>query len=146
MIVIFAFALIVFGPRRLPEIARTIGRSLGQFRRAASDLRETVEREVHADELRSSMEQVKETARQVSNVSDTVRRATALPSDLDKPSAALEKPAATTPATSAVSDHVSLTSREESAASEPARAETEPERQLTADVARDDSDAPVEPS
>src|SRR5262245_43271248 len=39
MIVIFVIALIVLGPKRLPELARTLGRTLAEFRRTASDLR-----------------------------------------------------------------------------------------------------------
>jgi len=53
--VIFVFVLLVFGPRRLPEIARTAGRALAHFRRASAELRETVEREIQADELKRSI-------------------------------------------------------------------------------------------
>jgi sec-independent protein translocase protein TatA len=43
LIVILLLALLVFGPKRLPEIGRTIGRSLTEFRRASSDLRRELE-------------------------------------------------------------------------------------------------------
>lgn len=39
MIVILVIALIVFGPKRLPEIGRTVGKSLREFRRASQDLK-----------------------------------------------------------------------------------------------------------
>ena len=39
LIVIFAIGLIVLGPKRLPELARTLGRTLAEFRRASTDLR-----------------------------------------------------------------------------------------------------------
>ena len=39
MIVIAVIALVVLGPKRLPELARTLGRTLGEFRRSATDLR-----------------------------------------------------------------------------------------------------------
>ena len=39
-----AICFLLFGPRRLPEIARTIGRTLEKFRRAAADFREQIER------------------------------------------------------------------------------------------------------
>lgn len=38
--VILVIALLVFGPKRLPELARQMGRAMGEFRRASSDLRE----------------------------------------------------------------------------------------------------------
>jgi TatA/E family protein of Tat protein translocase len=46
LIVILIVALIVFGPKRLPEIGRTLGRSLNEFRRASNDLRRELEMEV----------------------------------------------------------------------------------------------------
>jgi sec-independent protein translocase protein TatB len=39
MVVIAVIALVVLGPKRLPELARTLGRTLGEFRRSATDLR-----------------------------------------------------------------------------------------------------------
>jgi TatA/E family protein of Tat protein translocase len=52
LILIFAVALIVFGPRRLPEIGRTLGKALGEFKKASDELKSTIEREVRADELK----------------------------------------------------------------------------------------------
>ena len=49
LIVIFVIALVVFGPRRLPEIGRSLGRTIAEFKRASSELRETFEREVELD-------------------------------------------------------------------------------------------------
>jgi TatA/E family protein of Tat protein translocase len=48
ILLILVLALIIFGPRRLPEMGRTIGRSLKEFRRAANDLR--AEMQVDLDE------------------------------------------------------------------------------------------------
>jgi sec-independent protein translocase protein TatB len=42
---IFVIALLVFGPRRLPEIGRTLGKALGEFRRATTDLKRTFDAE-----------------------------------------------------------------------------------------------------
>jgi sec-independent protein translocase protein TatA len=47
LIVILIIALIVFGPKRLPEIGRTLGRSLQEFRRASNDLRQELERGIN---------------------------------------------------------------------------------------------------
>ena len=43
ILIILVFALVIFGPKRLPEMGRTIGRSLREFRRATSDLRSELE-------------------------------------------------------------------------------------------------------
>ncbi|HXF57749.1 MAG TPA: Sec-independent protein translocase protein TatB [Actinomycetota bacterium] len=50
LIVILIIALIVFGPRRLPEVGRAIGRSLRELRRASTDLREELERDLSLEE------------------------------------------------------------------------------------------------
>lgn len=51
MLIMFV-ALIVFGPRRLPEIGRTLGKALGEFKKATDELKNTIEREVRVEELK----------------------------------------------------------------------------------------------
>jgi sec-independent protein translocase protein TatA len=46
LVVIFAVALLIFGPRRLAELGKSLGRGLAEFRRAATDLRDTLDAEV----------------------------------------------------------------------------------------------------
>jgi TatA/E family protein of Tat protein translocase len=46
LLVIAVVALIIFGPRKLPEIGRTIGKSLAEFKRASEDFKRTWESEV----------------------------------------------------------------------------------------------------
>lgn len=53
LMVIFVIALVVFGPRRLPEIGRSLGRTIAEFKRAGSELRDTFEREVELDAERA---------------------------------------------------------------------------------------------
>ena len=60
MLVLLAVALIVFGPKKLPELAKSLGRALGEFKRATSDLKETIETETGMDEVRSTLDDVKE--------------------------------------------------------------------------------------
>ncbi len=48
MLFIALLALLIFGPRKLPELARTIGRTMAEFRKASGDLRNQVEDEVRA--------------------------------------------------------------------------------------------------
>ena len=46
MIVILVIALIVIGPQKLPELARSLGKGLAEFKRATEDFKQTVEKEV----------------------------------------------------------------------------------------------------
>ena len=46
LIIIFVVALLVFGPRKLPELGKSLGRGLSEFRRASNELRNTLEEEV----------------------------------------------------------------------------------------------------
>ena len=68
LLVIFIVALIVFGPKRLPEIGRTLGKALGEFKKATDDLKNTIEREVHVEEL-------KQIGSHVTPATETVSRA-----------------------------------------------------------------------
>lgn len=53
LLVILVVALVIFGPRKLPELSRSLGRSLADFKRASHDFKETWEREARmADELK----------------------------------------------------------------------------------------------
>jgi sec-independent protein translocase protein TatA len=56
IILILLLALIIFGPKRLPEMGRTIGRSLKEFRKATSDLRQELEVDLE-EEPKASVEQ-----------------------------------------------------------------------------------------
>ncbi len=49
LLLILAAALIFFGPRRLPQLGRQLGKSLAEFRRASEDFKRTWEREVNLD-------------------------------------------------------------------------------------------------
>ena len=62
MVVIFLVALVLFGPKKLPELGKTIAKAITEFRRAQSDLKATFEREMQA--LEKETESLKEVARQ----------------------------------------------------------------------------------
>ena len=53
LIVIFVIALVVFGPRKLPELGRSLGRGIAEFKKATNELQNTLEQEISADEERT---------------------------------------------------------------------------------------------
>jgi sec-independent protein translocase protein TatA len=62
MIVIFLVALVLFGPKKLPELGKTLGKAITEFRRASNDLKATFEREMHTLEREAeSLKQVADT-------------------------------------------------------------------------------------
>ncbi|MBI4888909.1 MAG: TatA/E family twin arginine-targeting protein translocase [Acidobacteria bacterium] len=50
LIIILVIALIIFGPRKLPELGRSLGRSIGEFKRASNELRNTLEEEIRVED------------------------------------------------------------------------------------------------
>lgn len=60
MAAIFIVALVLFGPRKLPELGRTIGRAIAEFRRATSELKATFDREMQ--QIERENESLKQTA------------------------------------------------------------------------------------
>lgn len=50
LIIIFVIALIIFGPRKLPELGRSLGRTLSEFKRASNELKTTLEEEIRLEE------------------------------------------------------------------------------------------------
>jgi sec-independent protein translocase protein TatA len=54
LIIIFMIALIIFGPRKLPELGRSLGKSLGEFKRASNELRNTLDEEIRLEEQRAA--------------------------------------------------------------------------------------------
>lgn len=50
ILLILVLALLIFGPKRLPEVGRTLGKGLSEFRRASTDLKRTVNAELSLDE------------------------------------------------------------------------------------------------
>jgi sec-independent protein translocase protein TatA len=52
LIIILVIALIIFGPRKLPELGRSLGRSIGEFKKASNELRSTLEEEIRLEDQR----------------------------------------------------------------------------------------------
>ena len=71
IIVIFLIALIIFGPRKLPELGKTIGKGLAEFKKASNELKQTWEDEVRLDKEKEV-------------IAETVKDATIQPSEILK--------------------------------------------------------------
>jgi sec-independent protein translocase protein TatA len=58
MIFIFILALVLFGPKKLPELGRTVGKALTEFRRASAELKTTFDRELKTLEAETNLKEV----------------------------------------------------------------------------------------
>jgi TatA/E family protein of Tat protein translocase len=54
LIIIFTLALIIFGPRKLPELGKSLGRTLSEFKRASNEIKSTLEEEIRIEEQRET--------------------------------------------------------------------------------------------
>ena len=59
LIIIFVIALIIFGPRKLPELGKSLGKSIAEFKKASNELKSTLEEEIRLEEQRSTLDEKK---------------------------------------------------------------------------------------
>lgn len=77
-------ALIVIGPERLPTAARTIGLLLGRVKRGINSVREEVEREIGADQIKLQLRNEEILARERKLLEDTLKQATSVGADFEQ--------------------------------------------------------------
>ena len=66
LVLILLLAPLLFGPRRLPQIGRTLGKALGDLRRATTDFKTNLEREVNLEEVKDLHGNYKSARREIS--------------------------------------------------------------------------------
>jgi sec-independent protein translocase protein TatA len=76
LIVIFLVALLIFGPRKLPEIGKNIGKGIAEFKRASDDLKRTIEQEIEQGKAEVSSVQ-----KQIESVQGTVAQTISPPEE-----------------------------------------------------------------
>ncbi len=59
LLIILAVALLIFGPKKLPEVGRSIGKALREFRKTSDEIKEKIEEEIQVDEFRNIKEEFK---------------------------------------------------------------------------------------
>ena len=65
ILMILTLALLLFGPRRLPQIGKTLGRTMAEFRRATHDLKNSLEHEVEREDLKEAREGLQSAGREI---------------------------------------------------------------------------------
>jgi len=58
LIVIFVIALLVFGPKKLPEVGKSVGKAIREFKKASDELRSKVEEEINAADIKNEIVEV----------------------------------------------------------------------------------------
>jgi sec-independent protein translocase protein TatA len=75
IIVIFVIALIIFGPRKLPELGKTLGKGLAEFKKASNELKKTWEDEVQLDKEKEEVSQIlQESAQKTSEIVQEINK------------------------------------------------------------------------
>jgi len=59
LLIILAIALLIFGPKKLPEVSKSIGRAVREFRRASDEIRGKIEQEIQASEFKDIKDELK---------------------------------------------------------------------------------------
>jgi len=80
LIIIFAIALLIFGPKKLPEVGRSIGRALREFRKTSDEIKNKIEEEIQAEEFR----EIKNDIEDLGNISDDKNTKEETPSQKEK--------------------------------------------------------------
>jgi len=92
LILIFVVALLVFGPKKLPELGKSLGRGLAEFKKASEDLKKTIE-----DEIEQGKKEANTVREQVAEVRKSVELTAVPPPPPETPAAEAPVPRSDAP-------------------------------------------------
>lgn len=98
LIIIMVIALIIFGPRKLPELGRSLGKSINEFKKASNELRSTLEDEIRVEEQKEQRAKVA-AEQQTAIAGAEVHTVTPTPAASPAPAAPAEETVSRTPTT-----------------------------------------------
>ena len=75
LIIILVIALIIFGPRKLPELGRSLGKSIGEFKKASNELRHTLDEEIRMEEQKDQKVKTEAEQRSALDAANSMRDA-----------------------------------------------------------------------
>ena len=76
IIFIMVLALLLFGPRKLPQIGRTVGKTPSEFRKATHDFRSTLEHEIDTEQVRAVKNELQSVAKEATDAASDVAEIT----------------------------------------------------------------------
>lgn len=65
LIVIFVIALLIFGPKKLPDLGKSIGKGLAEFKRASQEVKDSIESEIRSAEQSIDLSAIQKTEQQL---------------------------------------------------------------------------------
>jgi len=65
LMVIMAIALLIFGPKKLPEVGRTIGKAIREFKKSTDEIKDKFEEQIRAEDFKSIQDDLKKDLREV---------------------------------------------------------------------------------
>ena len=86
LILILVIALLIFGPRKLPELGRSLGRGLAEFRKAGAEFKTTLEKEIASEDGTTVLGEVESAAREATEaIHGAAAPEAPAPAAIDKP-------------------------------------------------------------
>ena len=68
LMVIFVIALVVFGPKRLPDLGRSVGRAMAEFKKASQEFQDSVKEEMKEVEKTAQVEEIKTIGQEITHI------------------------------------------------------------------------------